>query len=611
MPILLKSLQGRGYPLYVNTKVNEKLSQDGTLEFEIIENKATFDAIGAITKMWTVSKVDGTDDLKEYRIIMLDKMSLGNKEKITVKAREKELDDLNNLRVYETYTGSFTGQRYFDLVFRKTGYHYKLEAKVYASQFENLGQGDTNLELFKKGLERYGLEYHYEPANKTFILTNFVERKANYYIKSGVNANNVKIEEDASKCYTYIRGYGGFDNDQSYTEASLQYEFTHPLSQAIGLRHAPPIIDGRMKKEDTLKKAMEKAIADSLTVSVSLDFVTLKKYYPEAEPKIGDVVRVKDDIIDFNQDARIVEITTQRDAYNNIIKQDVVLGDFRMRDRYIKKVNTAANYVSGLGGSAITNPKKQARLLREQINANTKLNARLLTKVDDKDKKTKNGTRVHDYTSESSIKSVKRIASIGDSVAKGNHAKKGYVEMLADKLKAKSVNYAVAGATFSSALAESIYAQSAKVNGADLVIIQGTDDDWVRNIDIGKNMDDTKTFIGGFVQSVKTIQKNNPNAKIIVMTATRQCFVENGAIKRKDTNKNNLGYTLEDYVKAQVLACNELHVPVFDAYHSNLFDVYNPAFRKKNMPDGLHPNELLHEVIMHELIKNYHYFYDE
>ncbi|EMC0291445.1 SGNH/GDSL hydrolase family protein, partial [Staphylococcus pseudintermedius] len=36
---------------------------------------------------------------------------------------------------------------------------------------------------------------------------------------------------------------------------------------------------------------------------------------------------------------------------------------------------------------------------------------------------------------------------------------------------------------------------------------------------------------------------------------------------------------------------------------------YNPAFRVKNMVDGLHPNELGHEVITHELLKNYYYFY--
>ncbi len=65
-----------------------------------------------------------------------------------------------------------------------------------------------------------------------------------------------EIQEDASKCYTFIKGYGDFDGQQTFAEAGLQIEFTHPLAQLIG-KEAPPLVDGRIKKEDSLKKAME------------------------------------------------------------------------------------------------------------------------------------------------------------------------------------------------------------------------------------------------------------------------------------------------------------------------------------------------------------------
>ncbi len=130
MPVLLKSLQGVGTTLYVGTKTNHKLAEDGTLELDIVENKSTFDAIGAITKMWTITQVAGPEDYNEYRIVVLDKTSVGNKEKLSIKARLVELDDLNSIRVYEKYTGSFTGQKYFDLVFKNTGYKYKFHSNV-------------------------------------------------------------------------------------------------------------------------------------------------------------------------------------------------------------------------------------------------------------------------------------------------------------------------------------------------------------------------------------------------------------------------------------------------------------------------------------------------
>ncbi|MBE7359871.1 SGNH/GDSL hydrolase family protein [Staphylococcus epidermidis] len=617
MPILLKTLQGIGQSLPVETKLNEKLNEDGSLEIEMVENKATFDAIGAITKMWTITGVGGADDLNEYRIVMLDKTTVGQKEKLTIKARPVELDDLNNLRVYEVYNGSFTGKSYFDLVFKDTGYKYELHAKVSSSKFENLGNHDTNLELFKKGLERYDLEYEYEPKTKTFHLFDVVQRKADYYIKAGVNANNVKVQEDASKCYTYIRGYGGFDDQQTFNEASLQYEYTHPLADLIGKRHAPPVVDGRMTKGDTLKKAMELVIQESLKTSVTLDFISLQKHFKEAVPRVGDIVNVVDDLIGLNEFVRIIEITTHRDIYNKIIKQDVVLGEFRLQDRYMKAVNTAANYVKAIKSNK-SDPAKDLRSMQAQTQANTKTTQDLQKKTDDIKKRlesahaksvtTANGTIVHDFTPKSKIRKVKTIGTIGDSVAKGTGAKTNFTQMLAKKIKAKSTNLAVSGATMSTTKENSIYSQATKIKG-DLIIIQGTDDDWTNNIKIGTDKTDLKTFYGAFFSAIQVIRKNNPKSKILVMTATKQCYMKDGKVIRKDTDRNDLSLTLEDYVNAQIDACNELDIPVFDAYHSTQFKPNIPSYRKSSMPDGVHPNEKGHEVIMYELIKNFYGFY--
>ena len=76
MPILLKSLQGVGHAINVSTKVSKKLNEDSSLDLTIIENASTFDAIGAITKMWTITHVEGEDDFNEYVIVILDKSCL-------------------------------------------------------------------------------------------------------------------------------------------------------------------------------------------------------------------------------------------------------------------------------------------------------------------------------------------------------------------------------------------------------------------------------------------------------------------------------------------------------------------------------------------------------
>ncbi|HCW7154281.1 TPA: phage tail protein [Staphylococcus aureus] len=628
MPILLKSLQGVGHAINISTKVSKKLNEDSSLDLTIIENASTFDAIGAITKMWTITHVEGEDDFNEYVIVILDKSTIGEKIRLDIKARQKELDDLNNSRIYQEYNESFTGVEFFNTVFKGTGYKYVLHPKVDASKFEGLGKGDTRLEIFKKGLERYHLEYEYDAKTKTFHLYDELSKFANYYIKAGVNADNVKIQEDASKCYTFIKGYGDFDGQQTFAEAGLQIEFTHPLAQLIGKREAPPLIDGRIKKEDSLKKAMELVIKKSVTASISLDFVALREHFPEANPKIGDVVRVVDSAIGYNDLVRIVEITTHRDAYNNITKQDVVLGDFTRRNRYNKAVHDAANYVKSVK-STKSDPSKELKALNAKVNASLSINndilkktERLNAKVDKVNTKTvttANGTIMYDFTSQSSIRNIKSIGTIGDSVARGSHAKTNFTEMLGKKLKAKTTNLARGGATMATvpigkeAVENSIYRQAEQIRG-DLIILQGTDDDWLHGywagVPIGTDKTDTKTFYGAFCSAIEVIRKNNPDSKILVMTATRQCPMDGTKMRRKDTDKNKLGLTLEDYVNAQVLACSELNVPVFDAYHTDYFKPYNPAFRKSSMPDGLHPNEKGHEVIMYELIKDYYSFYD-
>ncbi|SCS51344.1 SGNH/GDSL hydrolase family protein [Staphylococcus aureus] len=628
MPILLKSLQGVGHAINISTKVSKKLNEDSSLDLTIIENASTFDAIGAITKMWTITHVEGEDDFNEYVIVILDKSTIGEKIRLDIKARQKELDDLNNSRIYQEYNESFTGVEFFNTVFKGTGYKYVLHPKVDASKFEGLGKGDTRLEIFKKGLERYHLEYEYDAKTKTFHLYDELSKFANYYIKAGVNADNVKIQEDASKCYTFIKGYGDFDEQQTFAEAGLQIEFTHPLAQLIGKREAPPLVDGRIKKEDSLKKAMELVIKKSVTASISLDFVALREHFPEANPKIGDVVRVVDSAIGYNDLVRIVEITTHRDAYNNITKQDVVLGDFTRRNRYNKAVHDAANYVKSVK-STKSDPSKELKVLNAKVNASLSINndilkktERLNAKVDKVNTKTvttANGTIMYDFTSQSSIRNIKSIGTIGDSVARGSHAKTNFTEMLGKKLKAKTTNLARGGATMATvpigreAVENSIYRQAEQIRG-DLIILQGTDDDWLHGywagVPIGTDKTDTKTFYGAFCSAIEVIRKNNPDSKILVMTATRQCPMSGTTIRRKDTDKNKLGLTLEDYVNAQILACSELDVPVFDAYHTDYFKPYNPAFRKASMEDGLHPNEKGHEVIMYELIKDYYSFYD-
>ncbi|MEB6240129.1 SGNH/GDSL hydrolase family protein [Staphylococcus xylosus] len=617
MPIIINSLAGRSFPLFVNTTTQEKVSEESVLSFDITEDRYNYDLVTSISTMWTVTNVGGTDDINEYKIIYIKKSSIGENQKVYVKAIKREIFDLKAKRIHESYTGSFTGEEYFKLIFKSSGYNFKLLSKVYASRFENLGEGDSRLELFKKGLKRYNLEYYYDEKTRTFYLQTSVGKEAKYRIDTKINANNVQLEEDASERFTYIKGFGDFDENESYMDGVLQITYVHPVAKVIGEIHAPPVIDGRIKHEDKLKEKMEKIINDSIKISVSTDFIHLESY-KEAKPMPGDITVLKDSVNNINDEVRIVEITTKRDVNNNIINQDVTLGDFTLTERNKKMARKAAKYVANLDISSTETPGKKERLRNNDINRSIKAINYLVElnkpkpELIGKTIKTKNGTIMIDFTSVSSIRNVKSIYVIGDSVAKGSGAKENFGQMLAKKIGSKVINGAVGAATMSMNRARSIYEQALKITNTDLIIIQGTDDDWLCNggIPLGEDKNDLKTYYGAFYQAVMAIKKNNSNGKILSMTPTRQCPVDGTRIRRRDTDKNKLGLVLEDYVNTHISACTELNIPVYDAYHTDLIDPYNPAYRAKNMPDGLHPNELAHEVIMYELIKNYHYFYD-
>lgn len=618
MPIIINSIAGRSFPLFVNTTTQEKVSEESVLSFDITEDSYNYDLVTSISTMWTVTNVGGTDDINEYKIIYIKKSSIGENQKVYVKAIKREIFDLKAKRIHESYTGSFTGEEYFKLIFKGSGYNFKLLSKVYTSRFENLGEGDSRLELFKKGLKRYNLEYYYDEKTRTFYLQTSVGKEAKYRIDTKINANNVQLEEDASERFTYIKGFGNFEDEkESYMEGVLQLTYVHPVAKVIGEIHAPPVIDGRIKHEDKLKEKMEKVINDSVKISVSTDFIHLESY-KEAKPMPGDITVLKDSVNNINDEVRIVEITTKRDVNNNIINQDVILGDFTLTERNKKMARKAAKYVANLDVSSTETPGKKERLRNNDINRSIKAINYLVEfnkpkpELIGKTIKTKNGTIMIDFTSVSSIRNVKSIYVIGDSVAKGSGAKENFGQMLAKKIGATVTNGAVGAATMSINRERSIYEQALKIKDTDLIIIQGTDDDWLCNggIPLGEDKNDLKTYYGAFYQAVIAIKKNNPNGKILSMTPTRQCPVDGTRIRRRDTDKNKLGLVLEDYVNTHISTCTELNIPVYDAYHTDLIDPYNPAYRAKNMEDGLHPNELGHEVIMYELIKNYYNFYD-
>ena len=374
MALILKDLKGNAYPVETVTNHTVRMNGDGMLTFNVIENRQTEDFINDISKLWRVENVTGTDDKMVYVVVLAKRKALKDKQIVEVTAKEEQFDYLETHRVYENITGSRTAVDFFNRIFDGTPYSYTMLNDAYAKEWENAGDGQSKFDMFLKGLERYGFEFQYEPASKTFKLGERISRRPAYYISKRLNANDISFEEDATNFYTYARGYGDYEGEDNLHEANLTREYPEnaesPMIELFGIREAPPITDGRITKKATLDKQLEDLVEQSAKLSIELDFVALGSNYPFAQPEIGDEIPVIDDTINFNRLLRIHEIKTTRDAHHVVTKQSIVVGDPKREIRYRQ---SQAGAISNMNDLIAGRTKIRQSVLPAAINEATEM----------------------------------------------------------------------------------------------------------------------------------------------------------------------------------------------------------------------------------------------
>lgn len=375
MPILISPPRGRGKPVYTTVEHTSKVSSEPIIEFQLDEDEYNYDVVRSINRRWSVSKIWGPDDDTEYLVFMIDRQSVGNKQQVSITCRYKPIDIIKRRRIYAPINGSFKPEKFLDIAFKNSGLNYRLTEKLPSSEFENAGEGETVEELIKKAMAHWDLEFDIEFDKKTkkytFVFVPYLQKRANYQIDNEINANALKVEEDSGEMATYIRGYGDYTDEQGMTGAGLIMKFEHPDAKDIGYYHGEPIKDGRIKDEELMKAKLQKAIDDSIKRSISLDFIVLNKHYPNAIPKVADIVKVRHSVLGLNEFVRIVEVKTTLDLNNVIINQEVTLGDYKRYDRYMNRISIAANAIGGLGGGEFVRDYRTNSAITSSILATT------------------------------------------------------------------------------------------------------------------------------------------------------------------------------------------------------------------------------------------------
>lgn len=195
-----------------------------------------------------------------------------------------------------------------------------------------------------------------------------------------------------------------------------------------------------------------------------------------------------------------------------------------------------------------------------------------------------------------------RLVTIGDSITRGTFtdigesaplsiAKPNYSERLGSLLKADVECRGINGVSMSATSGvnpEYAIANTARnIGNADVIIVAGGTNDYGTSVKLGEITDTTDlSFFGALEVTYRTIKKNNPTAAVFVVTPIP---------RGNEDEPNSVGHTLNDYRRAIERKAEEFGFFVVDgtklAINPNLAEE-----RKKYIPDGLHPNNLGHEL---------------
>lgn len=362
--LTIRDYKNNEYPLLAVKSINEELNGQHSIELKVPQQKNNKIDLKHIDKLWTT-----IFQTVEYRIVYLKQITKGDSFYLDVRAIPLFYFDMDKQIVHDNKDGHYTAKNAFDVVFNGSGYQYVLVDFVESLQIEGFGKGETRFEMFKRLIERFGLEFYI--VGKTVYLKKLIGNDTHFQYRYKLNASNVSKSIDASNYFTHIKGFGNFEegSEDYLKDAKLKREFTSPLASVLGLYEGKPIVDGRIKDTVTMDANLKRAVEESLEISIDGNLHDVRSIYAEAVPTIGDRVFLIDERIDLEQEIRIYKLKRTYDVNDKLIDCEVTFGSQNIRDRYKSNLNSAARDFKALMNGNIKLPTWSLEATaREMIN---------------------------------------------------------------------------------------------------------------------------------------------------------------------------------------------------------------------------------------------------
>lgn len=331
------------YPLLAVKTINEELNGNHDIELKVPQQRNNNLDLKEIDKLWEINY-----KTVDYKIMYIKQITKGDSFYLDIRATPLFYFDMDKQIIHENKDGHYTGKNAFDVVFRDSGYQYVLVDFVNAIQIEGFGKGETRLEMFKRLIDRFSLEFYI--VGKTVYLKKLIGNDTNFLYKYKLNASNVSKSIDASGFVTHIKGFGNFEEgSENYSsEAKLRREYTSPLASVLGKYEGKPIVDGRVTDKNTLDKMMKEAVEKSLEISIEGNLHDVRSIYKEAVPLIGDRVFLIDERINLEQEIRIQSLKQTFDVNDKLVNCEVAFGSESIRSRYKSNLQSVAKDFNSL-----------------------------------------------------------------------------------------------------------------------------------------------------------------------------------------------------------------------------------------------------------------------
>lgn len=268
---------------------------------------------------------------------------------VSIAAVQRFFWDMKKKGFYEEWDGSHPFSSYLDAIFTDSGYAYDSTANVAAFEKESWGLKDR-LTLFNDIIDQAGVEFYVE--GKVVHIVDRIGSDLSTVVRKHFNLDTAELEADNAGFATYGRGFGAYTDENDHSKGRLEVEYRSPLydvyAPKFGAIELSPVVDERYTIADNLMAAVKKAVDESYAYSLTLSLVDLQSAgYPYAMANAGDSITVIDESINFDDDVRIVKVTSNYDIKGNRVDCNVECGNLSFASQ--QKTSQAAmdNIIAG------------------------------------------------------------------------------------------------------------------------------------------------------------------------------------------------------------------------------------------------------------------------